>query len=75
MGIGKKTKSQLAITKNKYNADIDILISNKTSNIRFENDILVYSITYVCIYLNLTKKLNSGQSLVLFFLLMFFNIR
>lgn len=40
VGIGKKTKSQLTIAKNKYNADMGILISNRTSSIKFENDIL-----------------------------------
>ena len=40
VGIGKKTKSQLTISKNRYNADMGILISNRTSSIKFENDIL-----------------------------------
>lgn len=40
VGIGKKTKSQLTIAKNRYNADIGILISNRTSSIKFKNDIL-----------------------------------
>lgn len=40
VGIGKKTKSQLTIAKNKYDADMGILISNRTSNIKFENGIL-----------------------------------
>ena len=40
VGIGKKTKSQLTIAKNKYDADMGILISNRTSTIKFENDIL-----------------------------------
>ena len=40
VGIGKKTKSQLTIAKNSYGADYGILISNRTSNIKFENNIL-----------------------------------
>ena len=40
VGIGKKTKSQLTISKNKYGADLGILISNRTSEIKFENGIL-----------------------------------
>lgn len=40
VGVGKKTKSQLTIAKNKYNAKYGILISNRTDRIRFENDIL-----------------------------------
>ena len=40
VGIGKKTKSQLTIAKNRYGSDYGILISNKTSRIKFENGIL-----------------------------------
>ena len=40
VGIGKKTKSQLTIAKNKYDADMGILISNRTSTIKFENGVL-----------------------------------
>lgn len=40
VGIGKKTKSQLTRAKNKYGANYGILISNRTSGIKFENDIL-----------------------------------
>lgn len=40
VGIGKKTKSQLTIAKNKYNSDYGILISNRTSKIKYENGIL-----------------------------------
>lgn len=40
VGIGKKTKSQLTIAKNRYGADYGILISNKTSRIKFEKGIL-----------------------------------
>ncbi len=40
VGIGKKTKSQLKIAKNKYDADMGILISNRTSSIEFKNEIL-----------------------------------
>ena len=40
VGIGKKTKSQLTIAINKYNANYGILISNRTDRIKFENNIL-----------------------------------
>ncbi|MDR0911572.1 MAG: AAA family ATPase, partial [Methanobrevibacter sp.] len=40
VGIGKKTKSQLTITMNKYGADKGILISNRYNRIRYENNIL-----------------------------------
>ena len=40
VGIGKKTKSQLTIAKNKYNADYAILVSNRTKSIKYENGIL-----------------------------------
>ena len=40
VGIGKKTKSQLTIAKNKYNSDYGILVSNRTSKIEFKNGIL-----------------------------------
>ncbi len=40
VGIGKKTKSQLTISKNKYNSNYGILVSNRTSEIRFHNNIL-----------------------------------
>lgn len=40
VGIGKKTKSQLTIAKNKYNSDYAILVSNRTSKIEYKNGIL-----------------------------------
>lgn len=40
VGIGKKTKSQITRAKNKYNADFGILVSNRTSQIEFKNDVL-----------------------------------
>ena len=40
VGIGKKTKSQLTIAINKYNANYGILISNRTDRINIENNIL-----------------------------------
>ena len=40
VGIGKKTKSQLTIAKNRYDADYGILVSNRTSQIEFKKDIL-----------------------------------
>ena len=40
VGIGKKTKSQLTISKNKYNSNYGILVSNRTSEIKFQNNIL-----------------------------------
>ena len=40
VGIGKKTKSQLTLAKNRYGSDYGILISNKTSRIKFEKGIL-----------------------------------
>jgi predicted AAA+ superfamily ATPase len=40
VGIGKKTKSQLSVTMNDYNADKGILISDRYSRIHFENDII-----------------------------------
>lgn len=43
VGIGKKTKSQLTISKNKFDADYGILISNRKSNIEFKNGIIYIS--------------------------------
>ncbi len=40
VGIGKKTKSQLTIAMNKYDAKYGILISNRTDRIKYENNIL-----------------------------------
>ena len=40
VGIGKKTKSQLTLAKNRYGSDYGILISNRTSRIKFENGVL-----------------------------------
>lgn len=40
VGIGKKTKSQLTRALNKYDSEYGILISNRTSCIKFENNIL-----------------------------------
>lgn len=40
VGIGRKTKSQLTIALNKYNSTYGILVSNRTSCIKFENNIL-----------------------------------
>lgn len=40
VGIGKKTKSQITRAKMKYNADFGILVSNRTSQIEFKNDVL-----------------------------------
>ncbi|WP_409199324.1 ATP-binding protein [Methanobrevibacter sp. DSM 116169] len=40
VGIGKKTKSQLTKAINNYDSDYGILISNRKSNISFEDDIL-----------------------------------
>lgn len=40
VGVGKKTKSQLTIAKNKYGADYGILVSNRTSSIEFKKGIL-----------------------------------
>lgn len=40
VGIGKKTKSQLTIAKNRYKTDYGILVSNRTSNIEYEKGIL-----------------------------------
>lgn len=40
VGVGKKTKSQLTRAINEYDADYGILISNRTSNIEFINDVV-----------------------------------
>jgi predicted AAA+ superfamily ATPase len=40
VGIGNKTKSQLIRSMNKYNAQLGILVSNRTSRIKYENNIL-----------------------------------
>ena len=40
VGIGKKTKSQLTQALNKYDSKYGILVSNRTSCIKFENNIL-----------------------------------
>lgn len=40
VGVGKKTKGQLTRAKNRYGADYGILVSNRTSQIEFKNDIL-----------------------------------
>lgn len=40
VGIGKKTKSQLTIAKNRYKTDYAILVSNRTSSIEYKNGIL-----------------------------------
>lgn len=40
IGIGNKTKSQLTRSLNKYDSQYGILISNRTSNIEFKNNIL-----------------------------------
>ncbi|WP_407379343.1 ATP-binding protein [Methanobrevibacter sp.] len=40
VGVGKKTKSQLTRAKNRYGADYGVLVSNRTSNIEFKDDIL-----------------------------------
>ena len=40
VGIGKKTKSQLTMAINRYNAKYGILISNRKDRITFENNIL-----------------------------------
>ena len=40
VGIGDKTKSQLIRSMNKYNAQLGILVSNRTSRIKYENNIL-----------------------------------
>lgn len=48
VGIGKKTKSQLTIAVNKYNAGYGILISNRTDRIRFENNLLYIPLITLC---------------------------
>jgi len=40
VGIGKKTKSQVTIAMNKYDAKYGILISNRIDRIKYENNIL-----------------------------------
>jgi predicted AAA+ superfamily ATPase len=40
VGIGKKTKSQLTIAKNRYKTDYGILVSNRTSSIEYKNGVL-----------------------------------
>ncbi|RAP49442.1 MAG: hypothetical protein BZ138_07665 [Methanosphaera sp. rholeuAM270] len=40
IGIGNKTKSQLTRALNKYNSPYGILVSNRTSNIKYKNNIL-----------------------------------
>jgi len=40
IGIENKTKSQLTRSLNKYDSQYGILISNRTSNIEFKNNIL-----------------------------------
>ena len=40
VGIGKKSKNQITRSMDKYNAEIGILVSNRTSRIRYENNIL-----------------------------------
>lgn len=40
VGVGKKTKSQLTKAINNYNSDYGILISNRTFNIKKENNII-----------------------------------
>lgn len=40
VGIGKKTKGQITKSMNKYKADIGILVSNRTSRIKYENNII-----------------------------------
>ena len=40
VGVGKKTKSQLTRAINKYDGEYGILISNRTSQIRFEGDVI-----------------------------------
>ena len=40
MGIGKKTKSQLKIAINNYGSDYGILVSNRTSQVKYIDDII-----------------------------------
>lgn len=40
VGIGKKTKSQLTKAMGEYDSDYGILVSNRTSEIKYENDII-----------------------------------
>ena len=40
VGIGKKTKGQITKSMDKYNTDIGILVSNRTSRIKYENNII-----------------------------------
>lgn len=40
VGIGKKTKSQLTKAIGEYGSDYGILVSNRTSEIKYENDII-----------------------------------
>lgn len=44
VGIGKKTKSQLTKAMGEYDSDYRILVSNKTSEIKYENDIIYISL-------------------------------
>ena len=40
VGIGKKTKSQLIRSMNKYDAEMGILVSDRTSHVKYYNNIL-----------------------------------
>jgi hypothetical protein len=51
VGIGKKTKSQVIKAMNKYDSDYGVLIFNRTSKIRYDNNVInipLLTFSYLC---------------------------